>query len=134
MPVQLGDTWPGCWLNHEQQAAISTMRNPDDAGELTDRDGVFDVNVFGLFDVTRAVLPGMRAQGSETIVNVSSVGGRLAYLPGTPYHATKWSVEGASEAMHFEVLTLGTRVRLVEPGGVNTDFSGRSFVFDRDRR
>lgn len=92
----------------------------------------FDVNVFGLLDVTRAVLPGMRAARSGTIVNVSSVGGRMAYPLGTPYHATKWAVEGASEAMHYELLTLGIHVRLVEPGGVNTDFGGRSFVFDHD--
>ena len=92
----------------------------------------FDVNVFGLFEVTRAVLPGMRSRRSGTIVNVSSVGGRMAYPLGTPYHATKWAVEGASEAMHFELLPLGINVRLVEPGGVNTDFAGRSFVFDFD--
>lgn len=51
---------------------------------------------------------------------------------GTPNHATKWAVEGASEAMHFELLPLGINVRLVEPGGVHTDFGGRSFVFDVD--
>ena len=92
----------------------------------------FAVNVFGLFDVTRAVLPGMRSKRRGTIVNISSVGGRMAYPLGTPYHATKWAVEGASEAMHFELLPLGINVRIVEPGGVNTDFAGRSFVFDVD--
>lgn len=87
-----------------------------------------DVNVMGLLEVTQAVLPGMRVQRSGTIVNVSSVGGRMAYPLGTPYHMSKWAVEGASEAMHFELRTFGIAVRIVEPGAVATEFGGRSFV------
>ena len=86
-----------------------------------------DVNVLGLLATTKAVLPGMRERGSGTIVNVSSVGGRMAYPLGTPYHMSKWAVEGASEALHYELRTLGIAVRIVEPGGVDTEFSGRSF-------
>lgn len=91
-----------------------------------------DVNVLGLLATTQAVLPGMRRRRSGTIVNVSSVGGRMAYPLGTPYHASKWAVEGASEAMHYELRTLGIAVRIVEPGGVATDFGGRSFVASYD--
>jgi NAD(P)-dependent dehydrogenase (short-subunit alcohol dehydrogenase family) len=92
----------------------------------------FDVNVFGLVETIQAVLPGMRQRRTGTIVNVSSVGGRVTYPLGTLYHGSKWAVEGLSEALHFELLAFGIRVKIVEPGGVRTDFSGRSFVFTHD--
>lgn len=92
----------------------------------------FDVNLFGLVETIRAVLPTMRAQRSGVIVNVSSVGGRMTYPLGTLYHGSKWAVEGLSEALHYELATLGIRVKIIEPGGVNTDFGGRSFVFTHD--
>lgn len=92
----------------------------------------FEVNVFGLIEVTKAVLPGMRERKSGTIVNVSSVGGRMAYPFGALYHGSKWAVEGLSEALHYEVRIFGGRVKIVEPGGVKTDFGGRSFVLTND--
>lgn len=92
----------------------------------------FDVNFFGLAEVTKAVLPHMRRQKSGTIVNVSSIGGRVVFPFGVLYHSSKWAVEGLSEALSFEVRLFGGRVKIVEPGGVNTDFSGRSFVFTND--
>lgn len=92
----------------------------------------FDVNVFGLIETVQAVLPGMRERRSGTIVNVSSVGGRVTYPFGTPYHGSKWAVEGLSEALHYELSMLGIGVKIVEPGGVATDFNGRSFVFTND--
>lgn len=93
----------------------------------------FDVNVFGLIATTQAVLRGMRARKSGVIVNISSVGGRMCYPFGTLYHGSKWAVEGISEALHYELIPLGIRVKLVEPGGVATDFGGRSFVFTNDK-
>ena len=92
----------------------------------------FDVNLFGLVETIQKVLPAMREQRSGVIVNVSSVGGRMTYPLGSLYHGSKWAVEGLSEALHYELSTLGIRVKLVEPGGVNTDFGGRSFVFTHD--
>ena len=92
----------------------------------------FDVNVFGLIEMMKAVLPGMRERRSGVIVNVSSVGGRIAYPLGTLYHGSKWAVEGLSEAVHYELAQFGVQVKIVEPGGVNTDFGGRSFVFTQD--
>ena len=89
----------------------------------------FDVNVFGLIETIQAVLPGMRERRTGTIVNVSSVGGRVTYPLGTLYHGSKWAVEGLSEALHYELLPFGIRIKIVEPGGVRTDLSGRSFVF-----
>ncbi|MDJ0924621.1 MAG: SDR family oxidoreductase [Acidimicrobiia bacterium] len=92
----------------------------------------FDVNLFGLIETIQAVLPAMRDQRSGVIVNISSVGGRITYPLGSLYHGSKWAVEGLSEALHYELAPLGIRVKLVKPGGVKTDFGGRSFVFTHD--
>ena len=86
----------------------------------------FETNVFGLMSVTRAVLPHFREQRGGTIVNVSSIGGLLTFPLFSLYHATKWAVEGFSEGLHYEVEPFGIRVKLVEPGAVNTDFYNRS--------
>ena len=92
----------------------------------------FDVNVMGLLATTQAVLPHMRRQRSGVILNVSSIGGRITFPLGTLYHGSKFAVEGLSEALHFELLPLGVRVKLIEPGMVRTDFAGRSFDFSND--
>lgn len=92
----------------------------------------FDVNVMGLLATTQAVLPHMRRQRSGVILNVSSIGGKITFPLGTLYHGSKFAVEGLSEALHFELLPLGVRVKLIEPGMVRTDFAGRSFDFSND--
>ena len=100
--------------------------------EAFDMEGVrrqFDTNVIGLLEVTKAVLPRMRTQGQGVIVNISSIGGRMTFPLGTLYHGTKFAVEGLSEALHYELEPLGIRVKIVEPGMIATDFSGRSFDF-----
>jgi NAD(P)-dependent dehydrogenase (short-subunit alcohol dehydrogenase family) len=87
---------------------------------------LFDTNFFGLVAVTQAALPGMRARKSGSIVNISSVGGRMA-APGSGfYSATKFAVEGMSDALRKELKPLGIRVMVVEPSGFRTDFAGRS--------
>ena len=86
----------------------------------------FATNVAGLVAVTQAVLPSMRENQSGTIINVSSLGGLITLPFFSLYHATKWAVEGLSESLTFELAPLGIRVRLVEPGAIATDFSGRS--------
>lgn len=88
----------------------------------------FDVNVFGLLDVSREVLPYMRKAKSGIIINVSSVVGKVSMPLGSLYVGTKFCIEGISESMNFELNPLGIKVRLVEPGGVDTDFSKRSLV------
>jgi NAD(P)-dependent dehydrogenase (short-subunit alcohol dehydrogenase family) len=87
---------------------------------------MFEVNFFGLARVTNAVLPIMRAQGSGHIVNISSVGGLVAF-PGVGfYNATKFAVTGYSEALAKEVGALGIKVTVVAPSGFRTDWAGRS--------
>ncbi|WP_033314113.1 oxidoreductase [Streptomyces iakyrus] len=87
---------------------------------------IFDINVFGLSDVTRAVLPGMRARRSGTIVNFSSIGGLRAFPAVGYYAATKFAVEGLTDALRQEVAPLGITTLLVEPGPFRTDWAGRS--------
>ncbi len=87
---------------------------------------MFDINVFGLAHVTNAVLPGMRARRAGTILNVSSVGGIRAFPAVGWYNASKFAVEGLSEALAQEVAPLGIRVVLIEPSGFATDWAGNS--------
>ena len=88
----------------------------------------FDVNLFGLIEVTKAVLPSMRQQRSGVIINVSSVGGRITFPFASLYHATKFAVEGLTESMQYELNPLGIRFKIVEPGGYKTEFAGRSMT------
>ncbi|WP_346730665.1 oxidoreductase [Caballeronia sp. dw_19] len=88
----------------------------------------FETNVFGLIETIRAVLPGMRTRHSGHVVNVSSIGGLIGF-PGTGYYsATKFAVEGLSEALAVECKPFGVNVTIVEPGPFRTDFSDRSIV------
>ncbi|MGW4527023.1 oxidoreductase [Amycolatopsis sp. NPDC004378] len=87
---------------------------------------LFDTNVFGLADVTRAVLPGMRARRRGHVVNVSSLGGLAAFGATGYYHATKFAVEGLSESLAAEVTPLGIKVTIVEPAAFRTNWSGPS--------
>ncbi|HBP4966860.1 TPA: SDR family NAD(P)-dependent oxidoreductase [Pseudomonas aeruginosa] len=87
---------------------------------------LFAANFFGAVALTKAVLPGMRARRAGTIVNVSSIAGRLA-APGSGYYsATKFALEGLSDALRKEVEPLGIRIMVVDPGAFRTDFAGRS--------
>lgn len=86
----------------------------------------FDTNVFGLFAMTRAVLPVMRHQRQGNIINITSVAG-LVGLPGSGYYAaSKHAVEGWSDALRAEVQPLGIGVTCIEPGPFRTDWAGRS--------
>ncbi|OLO60894.1 short-chain dehydrogenase/reductase [Actinomyces oris] len=80
----------------------------------------FEVNVFGLARLTQLVSPHMRAQGSGTIINISSIGGRLTTPLGGWYHATKYAVEALSDALRMELRPFGIDVVVVEPGAIRT--------------
>lgn len=86
----------------------------------------FETNVFGLMRVTRLILPYFRQQHSGTIINISSMGGRLVFPYYSLYHGTKWAVEGFTESLRFELEPLGIRVKIIEPGAIKTDFYERS--------
>jgi NAD(P)-dependent dehydrogenase (short-subunit alcohol dehydrogenase family) len=95
-------------------------------GEEAEIRAQFDANVFGLFALTRAVLPIMRAQRSGNIINITSVAGLVGF-PGSGYYAaSKHAVEGWSDALRAEVEPLGIGVTCVEPGPFRTDWAGRS--------
>ena len=106
-------------------AGIGYFGAVEESGEAEVR-RMFEINFWGLSAMTRAVLPGMRERRSGHIVNLSSIGG----LRGSPavgyYNATKFAVEGLSEALSHEVGPLGIKVLIVEPSGFRTDWAGRS--------
>ena len=86
----------------------------------------FDANVFGLFALTRAVLPGMRARRAGHVINITSVAGFIGF-PGSGYYsASKHAVEGFSDSLAVELKPLGIQVTCVEPGPFRTDWAGRS--------
>jgi NAD(P)-dependent dehydrogenase (short-subunit alcohol dehydrogenase family) len=102
-------------------------------GEDAEIRAQFDTNVFGLFAITRAVLPIMRAQRSGHIVNITSVGGLIGF-PGSGYYAaSKHAIEGWSDALRAEVEPLGIGVTCVEPGPFRTDWAGRSLKQTENR-
>jgi NAD(P)-dependent dehydrogenase (short-subunit alcohol dehydrogenase family) len=95
-------------------------------GEEAEVRKMFEVNVFGLTRMIQAVLPGMRKHRSGCIVNVASLAGLRGFPALGQYNATKFAVEGLSEALRQEVEPLGIRVMVVEPSGFRTDWAGRS--------
>jgi NAD(P)-dependent dehydrogenase (short-subunit alcohol dehydrogenase family) len=109
-------------VNNAGYGYLAAVEEGDDG----DVRAMFDTNFFGLAAMTRAVLPLMRAQKSGAIVNISSIGGFIGF-PGSGYYAaTKFAVEGLSEALSKEVAPLGIKVIIVEPGPFRTDWAGRS--------
>lgn len=93
----------------------------------------FDVNVFGVMNVTRALLPHFRAQKSGTILNISSGAGRFTLPLLSLYSASKFALEGFSEALSFELSSLNITVKIIEPGGTETNFikvAGEQFAHD----
>ena len=100
--------------------------------EMTDEQLLrqLDTNVLGVMRVCRAAIAHMRPRRAGTIVNVASMGGRFAVPLYSPYHATKWAVEGFSESLQFELRQFGIRVRIAEPGPVRTEFYGDSMTHE----
>lgn len=95
-------------------------------GDEAEIRAMFDANVFGLFAVTRAVLPGMRARRSGHVINITSVAGISGFAGSSYYAASKHAVEGWADSLAAEVGPLGIHVTCVEPGPFRTDWAGRS--------
>ncbi|MDO7742689.1 MAG: SDR family oxidoreductase [Pedobacter sp.] len=115
-------------LNNAGYGAYGTL-------ESFSRDNIlrqFNTNVIGLLDVTRALLPHFRENNSGTVINISSIGGKMTFPLGALYHGTKFAVEGISESLKYEVEQFGGKIKLVEPGAIDTDFTGRSLDFSND--
>lgn len=91
--------------------------------------GQLETNLYAPIEVTRAVLPYMRRQGSGRILQISSVGGRVGNAGLTMYQAAKFGLSGFSEALAKEVASLGIFVTSVEPGGFRTDWAGASMTY-----
>lgn len=93
----------------------------------------FETNVFGLMRCCKAVLPHFRANGAGSLINVTSMGGRVTFPLYSLYHGTKWAADGFSESLQFELRPLNIKVKIIEPGAIKTDFYERSADFTHDR-
>ncbi|GAA0376048.1 short-chain dehydrogenase/reductase [Acrocarpospora corrugata] len=87
-----------------------------------------DTNLVGSIQLARAVIPHLRAHGGGRIVQLSSMGGQIAFPGASLYHATKWGIEGFFESVIPEIAAFGIEVTLVEPGGARTQFAGTSLA------
>jgi NAD(P)-dependent dehydrogenase (short-subunit alcohol dehydrogenase family) len=92
----------------------------------SDFKSVMDTCFYGVVYTTRAAIPIMRRQKSGWILQVSSIGGRIALPANTPYHAAKWAVGGFSESLAAEVAAFGVKVCVLEPGGIRTNWARRA--------
>ncbi len=84
----------------------------------------FEVNLFGMARLTQLVLPHMRSRGAGTVINISSMGGKIYTPLGSWYHATKHAVEGWSDCLRLELAPMGIHVVIIEPGVIDTEWGG----------
>lgn len=93
---------------------------------------LFNVNVYGYMNVTRAILPHFRANGKGTLLNVSSQGGRITFPTCSLYHATKFAIEGFTESLSYELISENIEVKIIEPGATDTSFVGSANMGGND--
>nr|WP_086880848.1 MULTISPECIES: SDR family NAD(P)-dependent oxidoreductase [Streptomyces violaceusniger group] len=112
-------------VNNAGYANVSPIETSDDE----DFRAQFETNFWGVYHVTKAALPALRQQGSGTVVQISSIGGRVGGSPGiASYQAAKFAVDGFSRVLAAETAPLGVRVMVVEPSGFATDWAGSSMT------
>jgi NAD(P)-dependent dehydrogenase (short-subunit alcohol dehydrogenase family) len=111
-------------VNNAGYANVAAIEDVD----LDDFRRQIEANLFGVVYVTQAALPILREQGSGHVIQVSSIGGRLASAGLSAYQSAKWAVGGFSEVLAREVQPLGIRVTVLEPGGMQTDWAGSSMT------
>jgi NAD(P)-dependent dehydrogenase (short-subunit alcohol dehydrogenase family) len=113
-------------VNNAGYANVASIEDAD----FADFRAQVDTNLFGVVRLTRAALPVMREQRAGRIIQVSSVGGRMATPGLAAYQSAKWAVGGFSSVLAAEVAPLGIKVTILEPGGMRTDWSGSSMRID----
>jgi len=101
---------------------------PFEETSLQQIESQFNTNVFGVMRVTKAFLPYLRQNQQGTIINITSMVGRMTVPHYSLYAATKHAIEGFSETLYYELRPFGIKVKVVEPGPIKTDFNGRSQV------
>ena len=112
-------------VNNAGYANVSPIETSDDA----DFRAQFETNFWGVYNVTKAALPALRRQGAGTVVQFSSIGGRVGGSPGiASYQAAKFAVDGFSRVLAAETAPFGLRVMVVEPSGFATDWAGSSMT------
>lgn len=116
-------------VNNAGYGYQSTVEEYDDAAVRAQ----FEANVFGLFGMTQAVLPSMRARRAGHIINISSVAGFIGFPGSGFYAASKHAVEGFTDSLRAECEPFGVKVTAVEPGPFRTDWAGRSLKQDRSQ-
>ena len=104
---------------------------PFEAASQEDIEREMNTNVYGVMNVCREILPYFRDQKRGIIVNVASMGGRLTFPLYSIYHASKWALEGFSEALQYEVKEFGIKIKIIEPGPIKTDFYDRSMSISK---
>lgn len=121
---------PAAWVPEVlvNNAGLAVGLGPVDAGVYEDWDRMVDTNVKGLLHVSREWLP--RMQAGARVINVGSVAGRQAYPGGAVYNASKFAVDGLTQAMRMDLLPRGIQVGQVAPGAVETEFSNVRFKGD----
>lgn len=142
LPIQLDVTnreqaFAAVKTAHDQFGSLDVVVNNAGYGlfgtveEITEQQlrDQLETNLFGVFHVTQAVLPIMRAQGSGHIIQISTIGGVAAFPILGGYHASKWALEGLTESLAQEVAGFGIKVTLIEPGGFATDWGNASATF-----
>lgn len=110
------------WLNNAGYGAFG----PLETGTKEQIQRQFDVNFFGLIDCIKAITPHFKENKTGSIINITSIGGLMTIPTFSIYNASKFALEGLSEGLWYELKPFGIQVKVVEPGGIKTDFAGRS--------
>jgi 3-hydroxy acid dehydrogenase/malonic semialdehyde reductase len=114
-------------------AGLAAGLAPIHEGDVDDWERMVDTNIKGLLYITRLISPGMVSRGSGHIINIGSLAGREAYENGNVYNATKFAVEGLTQAMRIDLVPYGIRVTAIDPGAAETEFSLVRFSGDREK-
>ncbi len=126
----------GKWKNVDvlvNNAGLAVGLNRIHEGVVDDWERMIDTNIKGLLYITRQISPGMVARGSGHIINIGSVAGKEAYENGNVYNATKFAVDGLTQAMRIDLVDYGIKVTAINPGAADTEFSKVRFKGDQKK-